>query len=290
MHCAHRQGSKKPGQSGKRSSDDRKCAHAEAAKRHRDRKRVEELSAAGVPIPDGLVASPVQKRGRKRKPLRRLKPNSRYVRQMRDAAKALLQFGEPPEEEPLDAAQEATQLQEEQKADAARKLAAARLLKLSRQLDSRNASDGKAADGKKNLLHGAHSQEEEVAYPIDPQVLRKGETECKICLDILEFPNPEVRGYGGRRLPCDGTWGYARCCGSYFHFECVTRWISAFKNSPTCPYVGHLASRGVKKMDGGCPMRCAGAFDADTNPDGVKWNGKDNRLLVMGKRACDVYA
>ena len=65
-------------------------AHAEAAKRCRDRIKAARFNAAGLPLPCDLVVPPIQKVGPKRKEWARLKLNSRWRRRARDAAAARL--------------------------------------------------------------------------------------------------------------------------------------------------------------------------------------------------------
>jgi len=87
MPAAAAQGKKKPKRSGSCSTA-AKHARAEANKRLRARERAAKLTTAGQALPPGFLACEVRKRGRKKLPWRKLKPNSRWYRTQRDYAGA----------------------------------------------------------------------------------------------------------------------------------------------------------------------------------------------------------
>ena len=96
MPAAAAKGKKKPKRSGScstaakhaRAEAAAKHARAEASKRYRARERAAQLTTAGQALPPGFLACEVRKRGRKKLPWRKLKPNSRWYRTQRDYAGA----------------------------------------------------------------------------------------------------------------------------------------------------------------------------------------------------------
>ena len=247
---------------------------------------------AGLDIPKGLEVCPLMKAGRKRLPMGSLKRNSLLKRRSLDAQLLPPQLEDQLEEhleEQLEEhlKQRAEAANAERDAKEAERVAARQLLKLNRQLDSRNASDGLVAHG----VNAAAVQRTDVLAPVAPQLLTR-DSECCLCFAELKFPCPKY-------IYTEGAWGYARCCGRYYHFDCVSTWVKTKNTSPVIPYTGSLAARNHGTMERLCPFTCPvaalgrggtcqGCFDGEARQDGVKWTSARS-TLVLGMRECDEY-
>ena len=122
--------------------------------------------------------------------------------------------------------------------------------------------------------------------PADDRGGREVKPLCGICQDELVLPCPDERAAGA--------WGHTMCCAEYYHLTCVQSWVAA-GGSEVWPFAAADASRGHGHLAHGCPNGknpcatyvCKGAYDAVTNPRGVRWDSP--RVMVSGMRAVDRF-